>query len=121
MLTTGSLLLPMGRLSDIVGRKRVYIGGFVVFIAGALLAGSSTELLGVVLFKVLQGVGAAMVQANGMAIITSTFPASERGKVIGLFMTTVGMGAIAGPIVGGSIVSVFGWRAVFFAGAPLGL
>lgn len=121
MLTTGSLLLPMGRLSDMIGRKRVYIGGFAVFVVSAILAGLSTELLGVILFKVLQGVGAAMVQANGMAIVTSVFPASERGKVIGLFMTTVGMGAIAGPIVGGSIVSLLGWRAVFFMGAPLGL
>ena len=121
MLTTGSLLLPMGRLSDIVGRKRVYASGFVVFVVGALLAGISTELLGVILFKVLQGVGAAMVQANGMAIVTSTFPASERGKVIGLFLTVVGMGAIAGPVVGGSVVSLLGWRAVFFLGVPLGL
>ena len=121
MLTTGSLLLPMGRLSDIVGRKRIYISGFVVFIASALLAGSSTELLGVIMFKVLQGVGAAMIQANGMAIVTSTFPATERGKVIGLFMTVVGAGAITGPVVGGSIVSLFGWRAIFFVGAPLGL
>ena len=121
MLTTGSLLLPMGRLSDLVGRKRVYISGFVVFIACALLAGASTELLGLIVFKVLQGVGAAMVQANGMAIVTSTFPASERGKVIGLFMTVVGAGAIAGPVAGGAIVSLFGWRAIFFLGAPFGL
>lgn len=121
MLTTGSLLLPMGRLSDLVGRKRVYIAGFALFIACALLAGISTGLLGVIVFKVLQGVGAAMVQANGMAIVTSTFPASERGKIIGLFMTVVGAGAIAGPVVGGLIVSLFDWRAVFFLGAPFGL
>ena len=121
ILTTGSLLLPMGRLSDMIGRKRVYVIGFAIFIVGGILAGSSVTLLGLILSKILQGVGAAMVQANGMAIITSAFPASERGKVIGLFMTVVGLGAIAGPVVGGGIVEFFGWRYVFFMGVPLGM
>ncbi len=119
-LTTGSLLLPMGRLSDIVGRKRVYIVGFGFFLVGAALAGISTSLSALILFKVLQGVGAAMIQANGMAIIITAFPASQRGRVIGLFMTTIGMGAIVGPALGGAIVEFLGWRFVFFMGLPLG-
>ena len=118
ILAIGSLLLPMGRLSDMIGRKRVYVTGFVVFALGAVLAGSSTALLGVILFKVLQGVGGAMIQANGMAIVTSTFSSSERGKVIGLFMTMVGMGAIAGPVLGGVVLSLLDWRYVFFLVAP---
>ena len=121
VLTTGSLLMPMGRLSDIVGRKRVYTAGFIVFTVAALLAGASTALLMLVLFKVLQGVGAAMVQSNGMAIVTSTFSPSERGKAIGMFMTVVGLGAIAGPVVGGAVVGMLGWRFVFFMGLPFGV
>ena len=121
ILATGSLLLPAGSLSDMIGRKVVYISGYLVFIVGAALAGMSSELMAVIAFRFVQGTGAAMIQANGMAILTTTFPARERGKVIGLFMTMVGMGAIMGPIVSGFVVDTFGWRAVFLLGVPLGL
>ena len=121
MLATGSLLLPAGRLSDMVGRKVVYMGGFAVFVVGAGLAAASPNLIAVIAFRIVQGVGAAMIQANGMAILTTTFPASERGRVIGMFMTMVGLGAIMGPVVAGLVVDVFGWRAVFAASAPLGI
>ncbi|MQG69920.1 MAG: DHA2 family efflux MFS transporter permease subunit [SAR202 cluster bacterium] len=120
-LTTGALLLPMGRLSDMVGRKVVYMIGFVIFILGALLAGSSPSLLTVIIFRTIQGSGSAMIQANSMAILTSMFPASQRGRVIGMYMTMVGMGAIAGPVIGGTVVELLGWRAVFYMGVPLGV
>jgi EmrB/QacA subfamily drug resistance transporter len=120
-LTTGSLLMPMGRLSDVIGRKKVYVAGFVIFTAGALLTGSSNSLNLVVTFKIFQAVGAAMVQGTSMAIVTSAFDVSERGKIIGLFMTVVGAGAIAGPVVGGAVVGMFGWRSVFFMGVPFGV
>ena len=77
--------------------------------------------MAVIAFRFVQGAGAAMIQANGMAILTTTFPARDRGRVIGLFMTMVGMGAIMGPIVSGFVVGTFGWRAVFLIGVPLGL
>ena len=121
ILATGSLLLPAGSLSDMIGRKVVYISGYLVFIVGAALAGMSSELMAVIAFRFEQGTGAAMIQANGMAILTTTFPARDRGKVIGLFMTMVGMGAIMGPIISGFVVDTFGWRAVFLLGVPLGL
>ena len=121
MLTTSALLLPMGRLSDIIGRKRVYVAGFSIFVIAAVLAGSSNALTGIILFKALQGAGASMIQANGMAIVTSTFSGSERGKVIGLMMTTIGTGAVVGPTIGGMVVGLLGWRSVFFLGAPLGV
>ena len=121
ILATGSLLLPAGSLSDMIGRKVVYVTGYFIFIVGAALAGISSDLMAVIGFRFLQGTGAAMIQANGMAILTTTFPANERGKVIGLFMTMVGMGAIMGPIVSGFVVDTFGWRAVFLLGVPLGL
>ncbi|MDP6455718.1 MAG: DHA2 family efflux MFS transporter permease subunit [SAR202 cluster bacterium] len=121
ILVTGSLLIPMGRLSDLIGRKRVYLIGFVIFTVGALLAGISPSLEAVIASRIFQGAGAAMIQANGMAIAMETFPPSERGKVIGMFMTMVGMGAVGGPVVSGVVVDFLGWRAVFFMGVPLGL
>ena len=118
-LTISALLLPMGKLADMVGYKRVFIIGSLVLIIGATLAGSATNLPMLILFRVLQGVGGAMTQGTGMAIVVSTFPASERGKAIGLIMTVVGTGAVAGPAVGGILVSTLGWRSVFFLNVPL--
>ncbi len=120
MLATGSLLLPAGRISDMIGRKAVYCAGFVVFVLGAAAATLAPNLMAVIAFRIAQGAGAAMIQANGMAILTTTFPASERGRVIGMFMTMVGLGAVMGPIVAGLLVDAFGWRGVFAASVPLG-
>ena len=121
MLATGSLLLPAGRISDMVGRKVIYCAGFAVFVLGAAAATLAPNLIAVIAFRLAQGAGAAMIQANGMAILTTTFPASERGRVIGMFMTMVGLGAIMGPIVSGFLVDAFGWRGVFAASVPLGI
>ena len=118
-LTIASLLLPMGRLSDLVGRKKIYIIGTVVLAAGAILSGLSPSLEMMFPSRVLQGVGAAMTQGTGMAIITAVFPSNEKGRAIGMFMTMVGVGAIAGPAIGGLVVDAFGWRVVFFLTLPL--
>ena len=120
MLATGSLLLPAGRLSDLVGRKVVYVAGFCVFVLGAISAAAAPSLMLVIAFRIIQGAGSAMIQANGMAILTTTFPAEQRARVIGMFMTMVGLGAIMGPILAGVVVDSFGWRSVFLASIPLG-
>ena len=118
-LAVCSLLLPMGRLSDLIGRKRVYIAGMVVLGSGALGAGLSPNLEVLFSSRVVQGVGAAMTQGTSMAIITSAFPMNERGRAIGLIMITVGVGNVVGPAVGGLAVDSFGWRAVFLFTVPL--
>ena len=102
-LAVSALLLPAGRLSDIIGRKQVYIAGFTIFVVGAALAGSSPAILGVIGFKVLQGVGAAMIEGTGMAMILSTFSRNERGKALGLYLSTVGAGNVVGPALGTQI------------------
>ena len=89
-LTISALLLPMGRLSDILGRKRVYIAGFVIFIVGGLAAGTSTHVVLLILSKLVQGAGGAMTQGTGMAMIVSAFPGNERGKALGLHMSVSG-------------------------------
>tara|TARA_B100001013_G_scaffold25953_1_gene14331 strand:+ start:2376 stop:3842 length:1467 start_codon:yes stop_codon:yes gene_type:complete len=118
-LTISALLLPMGRLSDIVGRKKVYIGGSLIFVLGAIVAGFSANLTALFAARVIEGAGAAMTQGTGMAIVVAAFPAHERGKAIGLIITTVGTGSIAGPAIGGFLVDALGWRSVLFANAPV--
>ena len=120
-LTISALLLPMGRLSDIVGRKRVYLAGFAIFVIFGALAGSSTSVLVLILSKVLQGVGAAMTQGTSMAMILTAFPNDERGKALGLQISVVGTGGVAGLALGGLLVSALGWRSVFYGSAVLGL
>ena len=121
LLTISALLLPMGRLADLVGRKEVYIAGSLIFVLGAVSAGFAPSLTILVLSRLLQGVGAAMTQGTGMAIITAMFPSHERGKALGLIMTVVGTGAVAGPAFGGFLVNALDWRWVFFFNVPLSL
>ena len=118
-MTIIALLLPMGRLADLISSKRVYIIGCGVFVAGSIAAGASTDLPVLILSRIAQGAGAAMTQGTGMAIVIGAFPSSERGKAIGMIMTMVGTGAVTGPALGGFLVDAFGWRAVFFATVPL--
>ena len=118
-LTISALLLPMGRLSDIIGLKKVYIIGSLVFALFAIAAGLSLDLGMLIGSRVIQGAGAAMTQGTGMAIIAASFPASERGKAIGLMMGVVSSGAIVGPALGGFLLDLFGWRAVFLVNIPM--
>lgn len=118
-LTVGALLLPMGKLSDLVGRKKVFIVGGLVFVVGTLLASRSTSLIILLLSRIIQGIGGAMTEGPGMAIITSVFPPNERGKAIGMITVVVGLAFLAGPAIGGMVVDAFGWRYVFLLNVPL--
>lgn len=120
-LAISALILPMGRLGDIAGRKWVYIGGLAIFVAGSLLAGLAFNLPWLISAKVFQGFGSAMIQGNGMATVISSFSGAERGKALGTHMSVVGSGAIAGPAIGGLLVASFGWQSVFFVNVPAGV
>lgn len=120
-LTVSVMLLPMGGLSDIIGRKRVYVAGFILFILGAALAGSAATIATLIAARIIQGCGAAMAQSTGRAMILPIFSISERGKILGAQMSVVGSGAIAGPALGGLLVSTLGWRWVFLINLPLGI
>ena len=120
-LASGALILPMGRLSDLVGRKRIYLSGFLVSGFTAILTSMAPSLILAIIFRALQGVGGAMIQANAMAILISSFPSSRRGFIIGIFMTTVGIASVLGPVFGGFIVQYFSWRWLLFIPSPLSL
>ena len=111
----------MGRLSDIVGRKEVYLAGLAIFVIGAAWGGFSTSVVTLILSKLLQGCGSAMIQGTGMAMLISTFPSAERGKALGFHLSVVGAGGIAGPALGGLLVGALSWRWVFFINVPVGI
>ena len=120
-LAISALILPMGRLSDIVGRKRIYLTGLIIFAGAAIMAAGSQSIIALIGFKAVQGLGAAMTQGTGMAMVTSVFPAAERGKGIGTHASVVGTGGVLGPVMGGFIVTALDWRWVFYVNVLMGV
>ena len=120
VVSTG-LSLTMGRLGDLYGRKRLYAWGFVVFTIATFLSSISGSLEELVGTRVLQAIGSSMTIANGAAIITASFPPSKRGTGLGLIVSTVGAGAAAGPVLGGLLIDLLDWRAIFWTRVPFGL
>lgn len=115
------LLLTFGKLGDLLGRRRLYVCGIVVFTAGSVACGLSVSSLMLILSRALQGVGSAMVMSCGPAIVTDAFGSEERGKSLGLIGTAVALGLLAGPMVGGLIIQYTSWRWMFFINIPIGV
>ena len=120
-LTQTAIMLGVGRLGDIVGKKPVFLFGTIAFAIASVLAGLAPNIEFLLFFRVLQAIGGAFATALSMGIVTETFPASERGKALGLFSATVSVGGIAGPLLGGLLLEFFSWRWIFFVGPPFGL
>ena len=121
LVSLAVLLLTMGRLSDIKGRKNIFIAGFGVFVLGSLLCSLAQDGSQLILFRILQGVGAACISATSTAIITDTFPSKERGKALGLNAMAVYIGLSLGPALGGLLTGIAGWRSIFLINIPIGI
>lgn len=121
LLTISSLLMAFGRLADILGKNRVYAAGFLGFITGSALCGLADSEWQLVVFRVIQAVGAAMLMANGMGLVTSVFPARERGRALGITGSVVAAGSLTGPSLGGILVNALGWRSIFYINIPIGI
>lgn len=121
LLAISGTLPSFGRLGDIVGRSRIYAMGFVTFVLGSALCGLAPSLGFLVGARVVQALGASMLMSNGMAIVVSTFPPTERGRVLGLTGSAVSAGSLTGPTIGGILVGTVGWRWIFFVNLPIGL
>lgn len=121
LLATTSTLLIMGKLSDLFGRKTIYMSGFAVFVLGSLLCGLGWNIWSLVVFRVIQGLGGSMIFAIGPAIVSDTFAPHERGKALGLVGTVVAAGSSAGPVIGGLLLGSFGWPSIFYVNVPIGL
>ena len=121
LLSAAVFLVPFGRLADIHGRKRVFSWGIGIFTASSLLLAVSPSAPVLIAFRLLQGFGSAMIFGTGMAILTSVFPAAERGRVLGMNVAAVYLGLSLGPTFGGFLTQHFGWRSIFLMNVPLGL
>jgi EmrB/QacA subfamily drug resistance transporter len=114
------LVLMAGRLSDLFGRKRAYIGGFVLFALASLGAGFSGDATVLILWRVLQGIGSAFLFANAAALVTDAFPREELGLAMGTNTMVAAIGLAIGPVLGGVLVDI-SWHWVFWFNVPLGL
>lgn len=121
LLATDVLLVPMGRIGDIYGRKKIFTWGLVVFTLSVFLSALVVSVEQLIAMRVLQGCGGAMVVTTGMAILTSVFPPQRRGKAIGIYVAAVYIGLSMGPFVGGILTQHAGWRSIFWAVLPIGL
>ncbi len=120
LLATAVFLLPFGRLADIYGRKRILTYGIFIFTIAALLLSFVSSVGSLIALRVVQGVGSAMIATSGVAIITSVFPARERGKALGISVAATYLGLSLGPVLGGILTQHFGWRSIFMVTVPLG-
>src|SRR5437660_3812805 len=120
-LTFGVLLLSGGKLADLLGRRRIFIAGLVIFTAASLwcgLAGGATSLIAA---RTVQGVGAALMNPATLSIITATFPPRLRGTAIGIWAGVSALALAIGPIVGGLLTQKVSWSWIFFINIPVGV
>jgi len=114
------LLITSGRLGDIVGPRNLFVLGLVIFTAASLLSGIAQDPTQLILARATQGLGAAILAPQGMAILMSVLPPARRGMAFAVFGILAGLAVVAGPTVGGFLVTHFGWRAIFFVNLPIG-
>ncbi len=121
-LSFGGLLLLGGRAADLLGRRRVFMVGVVVFTAASLLCGLAWSDEALIAARAAQGVGAAIMTPTALSIISTTFPeGAERNKAVGIWGAMAGIGATAGWLIGGPLVDGPGWEWIFFVNIPLGV
>ena len=121
ILSAAIFLLPFGKVADMYGRKKVFIYGTCIFTISSFLMGVAKTPEILIGCRVLQGIGGAMIFGTGIAILTSVFPAGERGKVLGINVAAVYLGLSFGPFLGGILTQHLGWRSIFFLNVPFGI
>lgn len=121
LLLTASTVAMFGRLGDMIGKKRIYLAGFGIFGLSSIACALAPSLLALIAARAVQGVGSAMLVACTPAIITGAFPASERGRAIGMNGAAVAAGLTAGPLLGGLIVTYADWRWIFLINVPISI
>lgn len=120
MLMTTILVPAIGRIADMIGRKKMFVSGFAVFTAGSVLCSMSTSGTQLLLFRILQSVGGALLVANSTPIVADAFPKNELGKALGINGMVISIGSVIGPILGGALLA-FGWRSTFYINIPIGI
>lgn len=120
LLLVSGLLLSFGRLGDLLGHKRVFLWGFGIFITASALCGLSPSVGFLILFRGIQAFGAAMLASNSPAILTKSFPTTQRGQALGLQATMTYLGLTVAPSLGGWLTDLISWRAIFYINVPVG-
>ncbi len=121
LLTQATLTMMVGRLGDMLGKKRIYTAGFGLFTVASVMCGIAPSIHWLIGFRVLQGVGSAMIFALGFAIVTESFPPSERGRALGISGSIVSVGIAIGPAVGGLLIDALSWHWIFLVNLPVGI
>jgi EmrB/QacA subfamily drug resistance transporter len=121
LLAAAMFIVPFGRIADIYGRKRIFSYGMSLYILASFFLAIAPSPLVLIAFQVLLGVASAMVFSTGVAILTSVFPAGERGKVLGITVAATYLGLSIGPFLGGVLTQHLGWRSIFLINVPFGL
>jgi len=121
LLASAIFLVPFGKIGDMIGRKRIFLYGNIVFFFATLLCAVATSGSFLIVSRLIQGLGSAMMFSSSMAIVISAFPPQERGKVIGLNVAAVYVGLSAAPILGGILTQILGWRSIFYCSAVVSL
>ena len=121
LLTSVGLVLGTGRLTDALGSKRLFNGGFLVFTVGLALSAVAQTIIQLVLFRVVAAAGAAMLMSSSVTLVVEAFPTQERGRVMGILTAVTSAGLAIGPLLGGVLLDSLGWRSIFYVRLPLGL
>ena len=121
ILSSAIFLLPLGRLADITGRKKIFTWGIVLFTLSTFLIVFSWNFESLLIFRIIQGIAGAMIFGTSLAIITSVFGPGERGRAMGINITAVYAGLSGGPVIGGLLTQYFGWRSIFAFLVPFGI
>lgn len=121
LITISLLLLVWGKLSDIYGKKYIFAFGFILFAAGSAACGFSQSFSVLVISRIVQAVGASAMMSLSQGIVTTVFPPNQRGKALGLTGTMVAIGSLVGPSLGGVLVHIASWRAIFYINIPIGI
>jgi EmrB/QacA subfamily drug resistance transporter len=115
------LIITMGRLGDLFGRRRFYSLGFLIFVAASALCGLAQTTGQLIFFRAVQAVGGSMIAANGRAIVSVNLPQAERGRALGLTSTAFHIGFLTGPSLGGFLIDTIGWRWIFYINMPFSI